>query len=50
MLNHIDLAILRILQKDNSLTHRWIGEQVNLSALSVQRRIKRFVSASFIIM
>lgn len=50
MLDNFDLAILRILQKDNTLPHRLIGEQVNLSAPSVQRRIKRLVSAGFITM
>lgn len=36
-----DLAILRILQQDNTTPQRRIGEAVNLSAPSVQRRIKR---------
>ena len=36
-----DLAILRILQTDNTVPQRQIGEKVNLSAASVQRRIKR---------
>ncbi len=40
-LDSFDFAILRILQKDNTLPHRVIAEKVNLSAPSVQRRIKR---------
>ena len=40
-LDSFDLAILEILQKDNSTSHRAIGEAVNLSAPAVQRRIKR---------
>ncbi|MEP3947049.1 Lrp/AsnC family transcriptional regulator [Ascidiaceihabitans sp.] len=47
-LDGFDLAILRILQKDNTLPHRLIGEQVNLSPPSVQRRIKRLVAAGII--
>ena len=41
VLDSFDLAILRILQKDNAMAHRQIGERVNLSAPSVQRRIRR---------
>lgn len=40
-LDSFDLAILRILQKDNRTPQREIGEAVNLSAPSVQRRIRR---------
>lgn len=40
-LDSYDLAILRILQKDCTVPQRLIGEQVNLSAPSVQRRIKK---------
>lgn len=40
-LDAFDLAILKILQKDNAVPHRVIGERVNLSAPSVQRRIRR---------
>ena len=40
-LDKFDLAILRILQKDNTIVQRDIGEVVNLSASAVQRRIKR---------
>ena len=36
-----DLAILRILQEDCAKPQREIGEAVNLSTASVQRRIKR---------
>lgn len=40
-LDSFDLAILRILQQDSTVPQRQIGEKVNLSAASVQRRIKR---------
>lgn len=40
-LDSFDLAILRILQRDNSTPQRSIGAAVNLSAPSVQRRIRR---------
>lgn len=40
-LDRFDLAILSILQKDNTTPQRQIGEAVNLSAPAVQRRIKR---------
>lgn len=40
-LDSFDLAILRILQHDSSVPQRQIGERVNLSAPSVQRRIKK---------
>ncbi|MBZ9705182.1 Lrp/AsnC family transcriptional regulator [Mesorhizobium sp. ESP7-2] len=36
-----DLAILAILQRDNTTPQRLIGEAVKLSAPAVQRRIKR---------
>lgn len=39
LLDGFDRAILRILQRDNKKPQRRIGEQVNLSAASVQRRI-----------
>jgi DNA-binding Lrp family transcriptional regulator len=38
-LDRFDRAILRILQEDNKKPQRTIGEQVNLSAASMQRRI-----------
>ena len=50
VLDDFDLAILRILQKDNTLPHRLIGEKVNLSAPSVQRRIKRLEAEGIITM
>lgn len=40
-LDSFDLAILRILQHDNTTPQREIGEAVHLSAPSVQRRIRR---------
>ncbi|MGX5850694.1 Lrp/AsnC family transcriptional regulator [Mesorhizobium sp. PL10] len=40
-LDSFDLAILAILQLDNTTPQRLIGEAVNLSAPAVQRRIKR---------
>lgn len=40
-LDAFDLAILKLLQQDNSTALRVIGEQVNLSTAAVQRRIKR---------
>ena len=40
-LDQFDLAILDILQRDNTTPQRVIGEAVNLSAPSVQRRIRR---------
>ncbi|WP_189369522.1 Lrp/AsnC family transcriptional regulator [Tateyamaria omphalii] len=43
-----DLAILRLLQHDCTQPHRKIGEAVNLSTASVQRRIKRMEKAGII--
>ncbi|MES0869001.1 Lrp/AsnC family transcriptional regulator [Pseudovibrio sp. SCP19] len=40
-LDSYDRAILRILQADNRTSQQKIGEAVNLSAPSVQRRIRR---------
>ena len=40
-LDAFDLAILRQLQRDNTLSLHRIGAAVNLSAPSVQRRIRR---------
>ncbi|MCV0423952.1 MAG: Lrp/AsnC family transcriptional regulator [Roseibium sp.] len=40
-LDSFDIAILRILQRDSTTPQREIGALVNLSAPSVQRRIKR---------
>lgn len=47
-LDHFDLAILAILQRDNSMPQRAIGEAVNLSAPAVQRRIRRMEAAGVI--
>lgn len=47
-LDSFDLAILRILQHDSTVPQRQIGEKVNLSAASVQRRIKRMDSNGII--
>ncbi|MBN8941919.1 MAG: Lrp/AsnC family transcriptional regulator [Rhizobiales bacterium] len=47
-LDRFDLAILAILQRDNSTPQRVIGEAVNLSAPAVQRRIKRMEEAGVI--
>jgi len=40
-LDKFDLAILKVLQKDNLTPQRTIGERIGLSAAAVQRRIKR---------
>lgn len=40
-LDQHDLAILEILQRDNTTPQRTIGDMVNLSAAAVQRRISR---------
>lgn len=47
-LDSFDLAILEILQKDNTTPQRAIGEAVNLSAPAVQRRIKRMEESGVI--
>jgi DNA-binding Lrp family transcriptional regulator len=47
-LDEFDLAILEILQKDNTVPQRSIGQQVNLSAPAVQRRIKRLQASGVI--
>jgi Lrp/AsnC family leucine-responsive transcriptional regulator len=47
-LDSFDLAILDILQRDNTVSQRTIGEAVNLSAAAVQRRIKRMQEAGVI--
>jgi Lrp/AsnC family leucine-responsive transcriptional regulator len=47
-LDSFDLAILDILQRDNTVPQRTIGEAVNLSAAAVQRRIKRMQEAGVI--
>lgn len=40
-MDHFDLAILDILQQDNTTPQRLIGEKVNLSTAAVHRRIRR---------
>jgi Lrp/AsnC family transcriptional regulator, leucine-responsive regulatory protein len=47
-LDAFDLAILNILQRDNSTPQRVIGEAVSLSAPAVQRRIRRMEEAGVI--
>ena len=47
-LDGFDLAILKILQRDNSTPQRVIGESVNLSAPAVQRRIRRMEEAGVV--
>lgn len=47
-LDEFDRAILRILQKDNTVPQREIGLAVNLSAPAVQRRIRRMEAAGVI--
>ena len=47
-LDAFDIAILRIVQQDATIPQREIGERVNLSAPSVQRRIKRMEQAGVI--
>jgi Lrp/AsnC family transcriptional regulator, leucine-responsive regulatory protein len=47
-LDAFDLAILNILQRDNTTPQRAIGEAVNLSAPAVQRRIRRMEEAEVI--
>lgn len=47
-LDDFDLAILRILQEDNTMPQREIGERVHLSAAAVQRRIRRMEEAGVI--
>jgi DNA-binding Lrp family transcriptional regulator len=47
-LDSFDLAILAILQRDNTTPQRLIGEAVSLSAPAVQRRIKRMEKSGVI--
>lgn len=47
-LDPFDLAILDILQRDNTTPQRVIGEAVNLSAPAVQRRIRRMEDSGVI--
>jgi len=48
-LDDYDIAILKILQADNTVPQRVIGERVNLSAAAVQRRIRRMEDEGVII-
>jgi Lrp/AsnC family leucine-responsive transcriptional regulator len=47
-LDHFDLGILDILQRDNLTPQRVIGATVNLSAPAVQRRIKKMQESGVI--
>jgi DNA-binding Lrp family transcriptional regulator len=47
-LDRFDLAILEILQRDNTTPQRVIGDAVHLSAAAVQRRIKRMQESGVI--
>ncbi|MBZ6079148.1 Lrp/AsnC family transcriptional regulator [Microvirga puerhi] len=47
-IDSFDLAILGVLQKDNSTPYRVIGEAVSLSAPAVQRRVRRMEEAGII--
>jgi DNA-binding Lrp family transcriptional regulator len=47
-LDQFDIAILKILQEDNTTPQRVIGEAINLSAPAVQRRIKRMEQSGVI--
>ncbi|WP_442113651.1 Lrp/AsnC family transcriptional regulator [Pseudomonas sp. NUPR-001] len=47
-LDDFDLALLNLLQQDNSMPLRELAEQVHLSSASVQRRIQRLENAGVI--
>ena len=47
-LDAFDVAILKILQRDNTTPQRAIGEAINLSAPAVQRRIRRMEKTGII--
>ena len=47
-LDDFDLAILDLLQRDNTISQRQIAKAVNLSAPAVQRRIQRLRDSSVI--
>ncbi|MGS1094531.1 Lrp/AsnC family transcriptional regulator [Aquamicrobium terrae] len=47
-LDRFDLAILAILQRDNTVPHRVLGERVNLSAAAVHRRVRRMEESGVI--
>jgi len=48
-LDHFDLAILEVLQRDNKTPQRAIADIVGLSAPAVQRRIKRMEEGGTIV-
>jgi DNA-binding Lrp family transcriptional regulator len=48
-LDQYDLAILKILQRDNATPQRTIAKAINLSAPAVQRRIKRLEESGTIL-
>src|SRR4051794_16284566 len=48
-LDNFDIAILDILQKDNTTSQRVIGERINLSAAAVHRRVRRMQEEGTII-
>lgn len=47
-LDHFDLAILDILQRDNTISQREIAKAVNLSAPAIQRRVQRLRESGII--
>ncbi len=47
-IDHFDRRILAILQRNNKMPQREIGERVNLSAPAVQRRISRLEESGII--
>ncbi|TDH35162.1 Lrp/AsnC family transcriptional regulator [Pseudohoeflea suaedae] len=48
-LDSFDLAILEILQRDNTTPQRTIGEEVNLSPAAVHRRIRQMQKTGVIV-
>lgn len=47
-LDHFDIAILSLLQKNNSIPQKNIGDEIGLSPAAVQRRIKKLTEKAFI--
>lgn len=47
-LDSFDIAILNLLQTDNFIPQRDIGDKIGLSAAAVQRRIKRLTETGYI--
>lgn len=47
-LDHFDIAILSLLQKNNSIPQKDIGDEIGLSPAAVQRRIKKLTEKAFI--